>query len=55
MKKRTYQKPSIDELSFFNIAILSGSDNVGLITGEGGNAAKYESADLWHDDSKDEE
>lgn len=53
MKKRIYQKPFIEKSSFFNLAILSGSDNVGLITEEGGNASKYDSGDLWDDDSEE--
>lgn len=52
-KKRQYQKPSIETLSFINMAILVESDNVGLITDEGGNAAKYDSANLWDDDSEE--
>ena len=55
MKKKQYHKPSIETLSFVNLTILTGSDNVGLITGEGGNAAKYESSNLWDGDSEDEE
>ncbi len=53
-KKRQYQKPSIETLSFLNSAILAESDNVGLITDEGSNAAKYDSADLWDDDETEE-
>ena len=49
-KKRQYQKPSIETLSFINSALLTTSDNVGLIIGEGSNAAKYYSLDLWEDD-----
>lgn len=52
-KKKLYQKPFIEKLSFLNTAILVESDNVGLITDEGGNAAKYDSADLWDDDSEE--
>ena len=55
MKKKRYHKPSIETLPFVNLAILTGSDNVGLITGEGGNAAKYCDSSLWDDDSEDEE
>ena len=55
MNKKLYHTPSIETLSFVNMAILAGSDNVGLITGEGGNAAKYESVDLWDADSEDDE
>lgn len=53
MEKRIYKKPSVETTSFFNIAILAGSDNVGLITDEGGNASKYDSGDLWDDDSEE--
>ena len=53
MKKKIYIKPSVETTSFFNIAILTGSDNVGLITDEGGNAAKYDSTNLWDDDSEE--
>ena len=53
MDKRQYHKPSIDASSFLNLAILSGSDKVGLITDEGGNASKYDSGDLWDDDSEE--
>lgn len=50
MKKKRYHKPSIETLPFVNLAILTGSDNVGLIIDEGGNASKYNSLDLWDDD-----
>lgn len=53
MKKRTYQKPSIETSSFINLTILVGSDKVGLITDEGSNASKQESANLWDDDIED--
>lgn len=52
-KKKLYQKPFIEKLSFLNTAILVESDNVGLITGGGSNAAKYNSVDLWDDDSEE--
>ena len=52
-KKRQYQKPSIEKSSFLNTAILAESDNVGLITDEGSNAAKYYSLDLWDDDTEE--
>ena len=55
MKKRRYQKPLVETTSFFNAAILAVSDNVGLITDEGSNAAKYCESCLWDDDSEDEE
>ena len=51
--KKTYKKPSIETSSFINTAILVESDNVGLITDEGGNAAKYDSANPWDDDSEE--
>lgn len=53
MNKKRYQKPLIETLSFVNLAILTESDNVGLIGGEGGNAAKYYSSDLWDDDPEE--
>ena len=54
-KKRQYQKPSIETSSFCCLALLPASDNVGLITDEGSNAAKYYSLDLWDDDDETEE
>ncbi len=53
MKKRRYMKPSIETSSFINLAILAGSDKVGLITNEGSNAAKQESANLWDDEMEE--
>lgn len=50
MRKRKYITPSIETSSFMNLSILIGSDKVGLITGEGGNAAKYYFFDLDEDD-----
>lgn len=50
MRKRKYLTPSIETSLFINLSILTGSDKVGLITGEGGNAAKHESANLWDDE-----
>lgn len=52
-KKKLYQKPFMEKSSFLNTAILVESDNVGLITDEGGNAAKYDSTNLWDDDSEE--
>ncbi len=40
MNRKQYQKPSIEALAFISQAIIAVSDNVGLITEEGGNAAK---------------
>ena len=51
--KKIYKKPSIEASSFINMAILVESDNVGLITDEGSNATKYDSANLWDDDSEE--
>ncbi len=52
-KKRQYQKPLIETASFSCLALLPASDNVGLITDEGSNAAKYESTNLWDDDTEE--
>ena len=52
-KKRQYQKPLIETASFSCLALLPASDNVGLITDEGSNAAKYESPNLWDDDTEE--
>ena len=52
-KKRQYQKPAIETTSFSCLALLPASDNVGLITDEGSNAAKYESTNLWDDDTEE--
>ena len=53
-KKRQYQKPLIETTSFSCLALLPASDNVGLITDEGNNAAKSYSLDLWDDDETEE-
>ena len=52
-KKRQYQKPLIETASFSCLALLPASDNIGLITDEGSNAAKYESTNLWDDDTEE--
>lgn len=49
MKKRIYKKPSIESASFIYSTILAVSDNVGLITDEGGNATKYGYSDFEDD------
>lgn len=53
MRKRKYLTPSIETSSFTNLSILTGSDKVGLITGEGGNAAKYYFLYLDDDDMEE--
>lgn len=49
MKKRKYTKPSIETAAFISSALLVVSDNVGLITDGGSNAAKSEYADFEDD------
>lgn len=48
---RKYQTPIV-EIYSFHISILAGSDNVGLVTDGGSNAAKYNSANLWDDEDE---
>lgn len=47
--KKTYQKPII-ETSLFRSPLLAGSNQVGLITDGGSNAAKSDSSNLWDDE-----
>lgn len=53
-KKRQYQKPAIETTSFSCLALLPASDNVGLITGEGSNAAKSGFGYFEDDDDMEE-
>lgn len=52
---RKYQKPLIKSAVLKDSLLLTGSDNVGLITGGGTNASKFGVLDLWDDEEENEE
>ena len=54
MKRKQYQRPYIETLSFSCQTIIAVSDKVGLVTDEGSNAVKCESGYFEEDDDMEE-